>query len=70
MYDYSKLIGRIIEKYKTRRDFAKALGLSMTSLSQKLNGKKGFSQKDILKWCELLDIDTEECGLYFFALKV
>ena len=38
-FDYSALIGRIIEKYGNRYAFAYALGLSECSLSLKLVGE-------------------------------
>lgn len=44
-FNYQKLRGRIREKYKTQAEFAKALGLSGTSLSAKLNNGSEFSQK-------------------------
>ncbi len=65
-FTYNKLRGRIIEKYGTHERFSKALGISKNSLSLKINGKTGFSQADIVKWCELLDLDVDEIGEYFF----
>ena len=69
-YDYSKLIGMIVEKFKTRYNFAAALGLSERSLSLKLNGKVSWTQKEIAKACELLAIPDTEIPFYFFAVKV
>lgn len=66
-YTYSKLRGRIIEKYGTLAAFAERIELSQTSLSKKMTGKTGFSQEDIRVWSKLLDIDPSEYGLYFFA---
>lgn len=66
-YRYNKLKGRITEKFGTRGNFAKAIGLSENSLSLKLNCKTGFSQEDMEKWANVLDISIEEYGLYFFA---
>lgn len=66
-YAYDKLRGRIIERFKTQERFAQSLGISKNSLSLKMNGKTGFSQDDVKKWCDLLDIKTEEIGEYFFA---
>lgn len=66
-YHYSKLRGRIIEKYGTHEKFAEKLGISRNSLSLKMTGKTGFSQADINRWSELLDIKTNEIGDYFFA---
>ena len=70
MYDYSKLRGRIVEKYGTLSDFAKALGITLVVVSQKMNNKSGFSRADIEKWSNLLDISSSEYDVYFFAHKV
>ena len=69
-YDYSKLIGRIIEKYGTRKAFAEVVGISENSMSLKLNGKTGFSKEDMLLWGKLLEISVSEFGEYFFAQRV
>ena len=68
-YDYSKLIGRIIEKYGSRRAFAKACGFSENTISKKLSGKMSITTDDIVNWSseELLDIDSSEIPEYFFA---
>ncbi|RFE01118.1 DUF739 family protein [Streptococcus parauberis] len=69
-YDYSKLEGRIIEKFGTRDSFAKALGLTQKSLSDKLNNKTIWKQPQISKARELLEIPEEDTHLYFFKYKV
>lgn len=46
-YQYDKLRGRIIEKYGTQGNFAKALGLSSNSVSKKLNCRTGFTQEEM-----------------------
>ena len=66
-YPYNKLRGRIIEKFATQEEFARKIGISKNSLSLKMNGKTSFSQNDIIKWSELLEIDANEIGQYFFA---
>lgn len=66
-YEYRKLIGRIVEKYGTRKAFAEKLGISENSMSLKLNGKTGISQDEMNQWSDLLDIDVSEIGDYFFA---
>ena len=66
-YTYNKLRGRIIEKYTTQGVFAEKIGLSETSVSNKMTGKSGFNQEDIVKWCETLEIPLDEAGQYFFA---
>ena len=64
---YLKLRGRIIEKFGTQEAFGKALNVSIQTVCAKLNGRSAFSQDDIIKWCELLDISASEVGDYFFA---
>ena len=64
---YSKLRGRIVEKYGSQEKFCDVVGLSSVSVSNKMTGQTGFSQKDILKWCELLDIDIKEVGDFFYS---
>lgn len=67
MYKYNKLKGRIVEKFESQKNFAEALGLSLVSVSKKLNGITGFSQRDIEEWSRLLNIEKEEYSTYFFA---
>lgn len=69
-YDYSKLLGRIVEKYDSQAEFAKVIGISERSLSLKLNNKVGFKQLEIEMACDLLEIDKDEIAKYFFKLKV
>ncbi len=64
---FAKLRGRITEKFGTESRFAKALGLSLIAVSRKLNGVSGFTRKDILKWCEVLEIPMKDIPLYFFT---
>lgn len=69
-FNYNKLRGRIIEKYGTLREFSKCLNITYESLSMKLNGKIALSQVDIVTWSEMLEIEPEEYGAYFFNVKV
>ena len=68
-FSYGKLRARIRERYKTFADFAKAAGMSRTSLSLKLNNVSTFTAAEITRICELLDIPTSEIGDYFFCVK-
>lgn len=70
VFDYSKLRGRIIEKFDTQGKFAAVVGLSDRSMSLKLNNGIKFSQDEIIIWCELLDISIAEISAYFFNQKV
>ena len=47
-FDYSTLRGRIREKFGTEGNFASAIGMNPSTLSQKLSNKLEFSQEDIL----------------------
>lgn len=71
-FDYSKLRGRIVEKFGSIKAFAKAYGLSAVTMSNKLNGKVVISPDDIVKMSapEFLDIQPCEYHLYFFKVKV
>ena len=69
-YEYSKLLGRITEKFGTQGRFAEAVGMSERSLSLKLNNKVPFKQPEITKACSLLEIDDADIPAYFFTLKV
>ena len=63
---YSKLRGRIRERYKSQAAFADALGKSVCTVSLKLNGKVEWSAPEIRKTCELLEIPPAEIPQYFF----
>lgn len=63
---YSKLRGRIRERYKSQAAFAEALGKSICSVNLKLNGKVDWSASEIRTTCELLDIQPAEIPQYFF----
>lgn len=66
-FTYAKLRGRIKEKFGTETRFATALGVSLVTVSKKLNGSVQFTMKDIEKWCNNLGIPIEEAGAYFFT---
>lgn len=68
--DYSKLRGKIKERFKTQDNFARALGIGRVALSQKLNGKVDFSQSEISKSVSLLEISCDDISEYFFTEKV
>lgn len=70
IYDYSKLLGRIKEKYNTRENLSKHISISITSLNSRLNNSLKFNQQDIDELCNALDINEEEIPIYFFTEKV
>lgn len=70
IYDYRKLLGKVIEKYGKQYVFAKAIGWSERTCSKKLTGQIEWKQSEILKASELLDIKDDEIVTYFFTQKV
>lgn len=69
-FDYSKLLGRIKEYGFTQESIAAEIGTKPPTLSLKLNNKAFFTQKEIRKICDLLEIEIAEIGVYFFTLRV
>ena len=68
--DYSKLRGKIREVYHSEFEFAKAMNLSRTTLSAKLNGKTQWSMSEVENSCKLLTIPMSEIEIYFFTTRV
>lgn len=69
-FDYSKLRGRIKERIGNQRNFASLLNVSHVTLSAKLNNKVGWSQKEMIAACIILDNGTHNILEYFFTKKV
>lgn len=69
-YDYSKLKGKIIEKYGSNSKFAIDMDWSERTLSLKLNNKVAWKQPEITKAIELLALDINDITSYFFDIKV
>ena len=69
-FDYSKLRGRIVEKYGTLEAFASAVNLSNHTISKYINNKIPWKQTNIEAAVRALDIPPEEISSYFFTPKV
>ena len=69
-YNYSKLRGRIIEKFGTLGDFSKAMEWSERTNGLKLNGKVEWKQNEIMTAIGLLDIEPADIDIYFFNVEV
>lgn len=69
-FDYSALIGLIIQVYGTRKKFAADMGMPESSLSNKLTGITEWKPSEIYKAKKLLSISDEKICDYFFTLKV
>ena len=68
-FDYSKLKGRIVEKYDVggTKKLANEIGMSYDLLIHKLGNTRRFSQQDIYKISKALDIT--DINDYFFRPK-
>lgn len=69
-FDYSKLRGRIVEKYGTLEAFASAVNLSNHTISKYINNKIPWKQTNIEAAVRALDIPPEEISAYFFTPNV
>lgn len=69
-FDYSALRGKIREQFGTERNFANAIGMNPSTLSQKLSNKLEFSQQDIMDCLKALHMGSDYIEPYFFTLKV
>lgn len=65
-YNYSKLKGRIKEKYGTQENFARAIGITQPTTSFKINGKASWNQGEIVKAIEVLGLSKDDIVEYFF----
>lgn len=66
-FQYNKLRGRIKEICKTNEAFAKRMGISLASISQKLNNKSQWTQPEIFKAVDILCINCADIPAYFFT---
>lgn len=65
MYDYSKLRGKITEKNLTLGEFAELIGISGTSLNERLFNRVQFKQDEMKKAKAILSlVNTDD---YFFS---
>lgn len=65
--NYAKLRGAIRAKFGTQAAFAAAIGMRVSTLSAKLNGRSEWTKSQIMRACEVLDIPLAEAPAYFFA---
>ena len=70
IFNHSKLRGRIKEKLGSEKKFSELLGLSANTITLKLNGERYFTQPEIKKITDSLEISPEEIPSYFFTQEV
>ncbi|MCI8396189.1 MAG: DUF739 family protein [Clostridia bacterium] len=66
VFCYDRLLGRIIEKFKTRENFASKINMSIPTLISKLSGKVDFKSKEIFEFCIVLEIPLEQIANFFY----
>lgn len=66
-FKYNKLRGRIIEVLGSNNAFLEQMGFSKASFYSKLECKTSFTQEEIFKACDVLNISLDEIHSYFFA---
>ena len=70
-FDFSRLIGRIVEKYGSRTNFAKAANIKPNILSSRLHNKTNFTPEEVVRYSspDMLDIPGELIHVYFYTPK-
>ena len=69
-FDYSKLRGRIREVCETQERFSDLMGMSKATISAKINNKSEFTQPEIIRAVEVLNLQYDEISSYFFTPSV
>ncbi|MBO5968980.1 MAG: DUF739 family protein [Clostridia bacterium] len=68
--DFSKLKGRIVEKFGTQKAFCEALGKAPEWLSRRMNNQIEFDADDMVSIIDILEIDPQDLHLYFLCPNV
>ena len=68
-FDYRELRGLSRSKFGTQENYAKAIGISNTSLQERLSNKVPFKQTEIILTKQLLGLSAEKMDEIFFTLK-
>lgn len=63
---FRKLRGKIVEVCGSQEAFAKAMGVCLSSVNQRLNGKSAWTVPEVIKACDILGIDYQNAWEYFF----
>lgn len=66
-YDYSKLKGKLREKGLTYKTFGEKIGISETSVSERMNNNAQFTQEEMEKTMMILTEPLSRVDEYFFT---
>lgn len=67
VYNYNKLRGLIREHFGSLDNYADYIGISTTSLHDRLNSRLPFKQDEIEKSIKGLDINPKDIDVIFFS---
>lgn len=67
MFNQKLLKAKIIAQGFTRAEIAKKMGISLTTLNYKLNGRQEFKLSEVKKICTILNLNKSEREKIFFA---
>lgn len=67
MLNIAKVRGRMAELKLTQKDVAEALGIAVSTASQKLNRVRPMDLDEAEKLATLLKLEDNQFGEYFFA---
>ena len=68
-FDYDLLKKRMKLYRHNQTTLAEEMDVSRKTINAKLNGSISFTQPDIVKICEILDIPRKQVGNYFYKSK-
>jgi hypothetical protein len=68
--EFKELKLKILREFDNQQNFANVIGMHITSLNQRLNGKVEWKISEVEKACNLLHIENNDIALYFFSQKV
>lgn len=69
-FDYSKLNGKITEKFKRQTLFIEKISMSAPTFIRKINNGGYFTQEEMEEILTILDVELSEIYDYFFVVKV
>ncbi len=67
MINTLKVKAKMVEYGKTQKDIGEALGIATATVSQKINNVRPMDLAEAEKLCEILQINPDQFGEYFFA---
>ena len=67
MFNQKLLKAKIIAQGLTRAEMAKKIGISLTTLNYKLNGRQELKLSEVKKICTILNLNKTEREKIFFT---